>query len=239
MSATPKPPRPSRLGSLRCPAFAPVLPSSTPPGLPLFRGLLHVWAFTLAVPAGVVLGVMAGGGEARVAAAIFGGTVVTMFGLSALYHRFAWSPAAKRLLRRLDHLGIFGLIAGSYTAIGLIVLAGTGRIVVLLIVWTGVTVAVVTKFVWPDAPKWLSAVIAVALGWVGISLFPQLLDRAGVTSTALILAGGALYTLGALVYARRRPDPAPAYFGYHELFHALVVAAVGLQYSAVGSLVIR
>jgi hemolysin III len=182
---------------------------------------------------------MAGDAQARVAAAIFGGTVVTMFGLSALYHRFAWSPATKRLLRRFDHLGIFGLIAGTYTAVGLVVLGGTTRIVVLSIVWVGVAVATVMMFVWPEAPKWLSAVIGVALGWVGITVFPQLLDRAGVVPSVLILSGGALYTLGAVVYARRRPDPAPAYFGYHELFHALVVAAVGLQYSAVGSLVIR
>jgi hemolysin III len=217
----------------------PVLPTRTPPGLPAFRGLLHAWAFSLAIPAGVVLGVMAGGGRTRVAAAIFGGTVVTMFGLSALYHRFAWSPPTKRLLRKLDHLGIFGLIAGTYTAVGLVVLGGTGRIVVLSIVWAGAAVAIVTKFVWPEAPKWLSAAIGVILGWVGIALFPQLLHRAGVAPAVLIVTGGALYTLGALVYARRRPDPAPAYFGYHELFHALVVAAVGLQYSAVGSIVIR
>ena len=191
------------------------------------------------MPAGIVLGLTAGGGRARVAAAIFGGTVVAMFGLSALYHRFAWSPRAKRLLRNLDHLGIFGLIAGSYTAIGLVVLYGTGRIVVLSIVWAGVAVAIITKFLWTDAPKWLSAGIGVALGWVGISVFPELLHRAGITPSVLILTGGALYTLGAVVYARRRPDPAPAYFGYHELFHALVVAAVALHYSAVGSLVIR
>lgn len=216
-----------------------MLPGRTPPGLPALRGLLHAWAFSLAVPAGVTLGVMAGGGKARVAAAIFGGTVATMFGLSALYHRFTWSPAARRLLRKLDHLGIFGLIAGSYTAIGLVVLGGTDRVVVLTIVWAGVAAAIVTKFVWVEAPKWLSALIGIALGWVGISVFPQLLDRAGIGPSVLIVAAGALYTLGAIVYARRRPDPAPAVFGYHELFHTLVVAAVGLQYSAVGSLVIR
>jgi hemolysin III len=162
-----------------------------------------------------------------------------MFGLSALYHRFTWSPAARRLLRKLDHLGIFGLIAGSYTAVGLVVLSGTDRVVVLSIVWAGVAAAIVTKFVWVEAPKWLSTAIGIALGWVGIAVFPQFLHRAGVAPSVLIVAGGALYTLGAIVYARRRPDPAPAYFGYHELFHALVVAAVGLQYTAIGSLVVR
>ena len=109
----------------------------------------------------------------------------------------------------------------------------------LSIVWAGVAAAIVTKLVWVEAPKWLSAAIGIALGWVGISVLPQLFHRAGVVPSILILSGGALYTLGAIVYARRRPDPAPAYVGYHELFHAFVVVAVGLQYSAVGSLVIQ
>jgi hemolysin III len=198
-----------------------------------------MWAFYLAIPAGVVVGVMADGGRAHVAAAIFGGTVVTMFGASALYHRFAWSPRARLWLRRLDHLGIFGLIAGSYTAVGLLVLSGTSRIVVLVCVWTGVAVAVLMKAVWPAAPKWVSVVLGVATGWVGIVVFPQLLERGGVTPSTLIVVAGALYTIGAIVYARRRPDPAPTFFGYHEIFHALVVIAVGLQYGAFASLAFR
>ncbi len=214
-------------------------PATTPPGKPALRGLFHAWAFYLAIPAGVVLGALADGAKARVAAAIFGGTVVTMFGASALYHRFTWSPPVRRRLRRLDHCAIFALIAGSYTAFGLLVLDGTSRIVVLTIVWTGATVAIVAKLAWTDAPKWLSAAVGVALGWVGVSVFPELLHRGGLTPSILILCGGALYTLGAIVYTRRRPDPTPAVFGYHELFHALVVAAVGLQYAAVGWLVIR
>src|SRR5438067_7686829 len=135
----------STLGSARIHQmriFLPVLTRRTPPGLPAFRGLLHAWAFSLAIPAGVVLGVMAGGGRAHVAAAIFGGTVVTMFGASALYHRFVWSPQARVWLRRLDHFGIFGLIAGSYTAVGLLVLSGTSRLVVLICVWSGVAVTI-------------------------------------------------------------------------------------------------
>ncbi len=216
-----------------------MLPARTPPGLPTFRGLLHAWAFYLAIPAGVTLGLMADGPRARVAAGVFAGTVVIMFGVSALYHRFTWSQAARVRLRKLDHVGIFGLIAGTYTAFGLLVLDGTSRIVVLTIVWSGVAAAIVAKLVWPSAPKWLSAVVGVLLGWVGVSVFPQLLHRGGVAPSVLILVGGVLYTLGAIVYARRRPDPAPTKFGYHELFHALVVLAVCLQYSAVEWLVIR
>jgi hemolysin III len=191
----------------------------------------------LAIPGGVVLFVLAEGSKARVAAAVFGAAVAGMFGASGLYHRFSRTEAARRALRRLDQIGIFGLIAGSYTAVGLLVLGGTSRIVVLAIVWTGVVVGIVVKFVWAAAPKWVSATIGVSLGWVGIAVFPQLLHRGGITPTMLILAGGALYTLGAIVYVRRRPDPLPALFGYHEVFHVLVVAAVGLQYAAVASLV--
>jgi hemolysin III len=206
---------------------------------PVFRGLLHELAFYLAIPAGVTIGLLADGSKDHVAAAVFAGTVVAMFGASALYHRPDWSPGVRRWLRRIDYVGIFGLIAGTYTALGLLALQGASRIVVLSIVWAGAAVAIVAKFVWPSAPKWLSAAIGIVLGWVGVSVFPQLIDRAGLTPSMLLVGGGCAYTLGAVIYARRRPDPFPAVFGYHELFHALVVAAVGLQYAAVGSLVLR
>jgi hemolysin III len=199
--------------------------------------VLHEWAFYLAIPLGVVLGLFAETARARVAGAVFAGSVVAMFGASALYHRFAWSPATRSWLRRLDHVGIFGMIAGSYTSFGLLVLDGAWRIVVLAIVWSGTAVAVFTKVAWVNAPKWLSAAVGVALGWVGVVVFPQLLDQTGGGITALLLLGGICYTLGAVVYARRRPDPFPAVFGYHELFHALVIAAVVFQYTAVGFVV--
>jgi hemolysin III len=206
---------------------------------PAFRGLLHTWAFYLAVPAGVVLGLFADSTKRHLAAAIFAGAVVTMFGASALYHRPNWSPRARRWLRRFDHVGIFGLLAGTYTALGLLVLEGASRIVVLSVVWAGAAVAIVAKFVWVGAPKWLSAAVGIVLGWVGALVLPQLVHRAGLAPSLLLLGGGLAYTVGGVVYARRRPDPFPSVFGYHELFHALVVAAVGLQYAAVGSLVLR
>jgi hemolysin III len=161
-----------------------------------------------------------------------------MFGASALYHRITWSPARRRLMRRLDHAMVYGLIAGTYTPFGLLVLHGSWRIVVLAIVWSGAAAAVVLKLVWIDGPKWLGAVIGIALGWVGVVVSPQLIDAVGISGMGLLLGGGVAYTLGAIVYAIRRPDPLPAVFGYHEIFHALVVAAVGLQYSVVAFYVV-
>jgi hemolysin III len=217
----------------------PLSQSLSTPSKPVWRGVLHGWAFYLAIPAGVTVSLFADNQTARIAAAIFSGTVVVMFGASALYHRFTWSPGVRSWLRRLDHLGIFGLIAGTYTAYGLLVLDDNSRIVILAVVWSGAAAVVILKFAWVAAPKWISVVTGVLLGWVAVAVFPQLIHRGGLTPSMLTLGAGVLYTLGAIVYARRKPDPIPAVFGYHELFHALVVAAVGLQYAAVGSLVLR
>jgi hemolysin III len=133
---------------------------------------------------------------------------------------------------------VYGLIAGTYTPFGLLVLHGSWRIVVLAIVWTGAAAAVVLKLVWIDGPKWLGAVIGIALGWVGVVVSPQLVEAVGASGMGLLLGGGVAYTVGAVVYAIRKPDPIPAVFGYHEIFHALVVAAVGLQYSVVAFYVV-
>ena len=160
-----------------------------------------------------------------------------MFGASALYHRFTWSQPTRLWLRRLDHAGIFGLIAATYTPFGLLILNGAWQKAVLAVAWCGAALAVLTKLAWVAAPKWLSAVVGVALGWVGILVFPQILDRAGPATATLVLIGGLCYTVGAVVYARRKPDLLPRVFGYHELFHVLVVAAVALQYAAVALVV--
>jgi hemolysin III len=141
-------------------------------------------------------------------------------------------------MRRVDHAGIYALIAGTYTTFGLLVLRGEWRLVVLLIVWTGAGSALVLKFVWLDAPKWLSAALGVALGWVGVIVLPQLVSRIGAGGSVLVVAGGLAYTVGALVYALRRPNPFPATFGYHELFHALVIFAVACHYAAVAFFVL-
>jgi hemolysin III len=205
---------------------------------PRLRGVFHQYAFVVFVALGIVLTTLATGTTERVAAAVFGGSVAITFGVSALYHRVTWTPDARLVMRRLDHTAIFLLIAGTYTPYGLLVLDGAWRYSVLSVVWGGATLAVLQRFVWPRAPKWIAVVLGVSLGWVGVVAFPQLLDANGWTVAALLLAGGALYTLGAVVYALRRPDPVPMVFGYHEVFHALTIAAAASQYAAIALLVL-
>ena len=201
---------------------------------PRLRGVSHQWAFFVSVVLGTLLVLAAPGGEAKVASAIYAFSVAGLFGASALYHRIDWvSLSARRWMRRLDHSMIFVLIAGTYTPFALLVLHGTLATVILIVIWTGAAAGIVLKLFWIDAPKWLIAVIYVALGWVAVAAFPDMLHRLGVTPTAMVAAGGALYTLGAVVYARQRPDPAPKVFGYHEVFHALVIAAAALQYAVI------
>jgi hemolysin III len=200
---------------------------------PRFRGVSHRIAFFLALPLAAVLGLEVQTSAGRVAAIAFGTSVAAMFGASALYHTVDWPEARRRWMRRLDHAGIYALIAGSYTPVGLLVLRGNWRLVVLGIVWVGAALAIALKFLWLDAPKWLSAAIGIGLGWVAVVVFPQILDRVGIAGSLLVLAGGLAYTAGALVYALRRPDPFPTVFGYHEVFHALVIVAVAFQYSAI------
>jgi hemolysin III len=163
-----------------------------------------------------------------------------MLGTSTLYHRVRWKRTTARLwMRRADHAGIFLLIAGTYTPIGLISLHGAWRITILAIVWSGAAAAVALKLCWVAAPKWLSAVVGVALGWAGVAAMPQVLHHDGLTPVVLLAVGGLAYTAGALVYAFRRPDPYPAVFGYHELFHALTIGALACQYVAVAFFVVR
>ena len=200
---------------------------------PRFRGVSHRIAFFLTLPLAALLALEVDTTAGRVAAIAFGASVAAMFGASALYHTVTWPDAKRRWLRRLDHAGIYALIAGTYTPVGLLVLTGNWQLAVLGIVWVGAATAIALKFLWVDGPKWLSAAIGIALGWVAVVVFPQILDRVGIVGSLLVLAGGIAYTAGAVVYALRRPDPSPAVFGYHEVFHALVIVAVACQYSAI------
>ncbi len=206
---------------------------------PRLRGVLHQTAFFVALVVGALLVAYADGGRKSAVAAVFAGSVVAMLGASALYHRVTWSPRVRPWMRRLDHAGIYLLIAGTYTPVGLLTLRGVTREVVLAIVWSGAAAAIALKLVWVNAPKWLSAALGLALGWVGVAAMPQVAAHAGAAAVALLGAGGVAYTAGALVYARRRPDPVPGTFGYHEVFHALTLVAVACQYVAIAFFVVR
>ena len=201
---------------------------------PRLRGVFHQWAFFVSVAAGIALVVAAPAGRATLATAIYAASVVALFGVSALYHRITWASAAvRRWMRRLDHSMIFFLIAGTYTPFALLVLEGTLATAILVAVWGGAVSGIALNLVWSDAPKWVTALIYIVLGWVAIAVFPELTSQLGWTATALVGAGGVLYTFGAIVYALNRPDPVPSVFGYHEVFHVLVIAAAALQYAVV------
>jgi len=168
-----------------------------------------------------------------VSAVAYAVAVAFMFGVSGVYHRVTWSQRWRARVRRIDHAGVYLLIAGSYTPLGLLILDGSWRLAVLSVVWGGVALAILVKVVWIDAPKWLAAAIAITLGWVAVLVMPQVADAIGLTGCVLLVAGGLAYTAGGIVYATERPDPVPAVFGYHEVFHVLVILAVALQWTAI------
>ena len=207
---------------------------------PRLRGVSHQWAFFVSLLTGAALVATAPGGRATLAAAIYAVSVAGLFGASALYHRITWaSAAARRWMRRLDHSMIFVLIAGTYTPFALVALHGPLATAILVAVWAGAAAGVLMKLVWIDAPKWLVAATYVILGWVAVAAFPQLAGSLGITGMTMVAAGGVLYTAGAVIYALRRPDPVPAVFGYHEVFHVLVILAAALQYAVVAFFVLH
>ena len=200
---------------------------------PRLRGVSHQIAFFAAVPAAVAVTLTTPGGVARAAGASFALSVAAMFGVSSIFHRGSWTPAASRRLGRLDHAMIYALIAGTYAPIGLLVLHRGWRVPILATVWGCACLAALVKLVWARPPTWLAPAISVGLGWTAVLVLPQIIDRIGLFPALLLLAGGLAYTVGAVVYVRQRPNPAPATFGYHELFHALVIVAVACQYSTI------
>jgi hemolysin III len=205
---------------------------------PLLRGALHGVAFIASLGVGALLVVFSR--ESRVLpATVFACSAALMLGTSTLYHRVTWRPRARMWMRRADHAGIFLLIAGTYTPVALISLRGAWGITVLAVVWSGAVAATVSKFCWVDAPKWLSALLGLALGWIGVIVLPRFAHDEGIAPVILLAAGGLAYTAGALVYALKRPDPFPRVFGYHELFHALTIVALACQYVAVAFFVVR
>jgi hemolysin III len=204
---------------------------------PRLRGVFHELGFYAALGLGVAIVVTAEPGRARIAAAVFAGCVAICFGASALYHRPTWKPSVRAWLARLDHAGVYLLIAGTYTPFGLLVMSPGWAVPVLTIVWSGALIAIVLKLFWVRMPKWQAAAIGIALGWVSIAAFSQLL-KLGIAGVVLVVTGGLLYTAGAVVYACRRPSPVPHIFGYHELFHVLTLGAAGCQYAAIAFFVL-
>jgi hemolysin III len=205
---------------------------------PRLRGVLHAVAFVVSCLVGAVFVAYTPAGHGF-AAAVFAASASVMLGTSALYHRVTWSPGRRLWMRRADHAALFLLIAGTYTPVALIDLHGTLRTAVLTIVWVGAGVATITKMCWVRAPKWLSAAIGLGLGWLAVAALPQLVHSESFAALFLLAAGGIAYTAGAVVYAFRRPDPLPRVFGYHELFHALTILALGCQYIAIAVFIVR
>jgi hemolysin III len=201
---------------------------------PRLRGVSHEWAFFVSLFLGAGLIIAAETPRATLAVAIYAVSLSALFGTSALYHRVNWRrPNARRWMRRLDHSMIFLLIAGTYTPFALLVLHGTLASAILVAVWAAALAGTIVQMIWIEAPKWVTAIIYLSMGWVAIVAFPQLWQELGVGGSLLVAAGGLLYTVGAVVYATQRPDPNPAVFGYHEIFHLFVIVAAAAQFAAI------
>jgi hemolysin III len=209
------------------------------PVKPALRGVLHQLGFAFALAAAPAVIVGADGTYRTFAAAVFAISVLICLGTSALYHRVTWTPRARLRMRRADHAGVYLLIAGTYTPVSLFALKGAWRPTILAVVWGGALIAIALKFAWVEAPKRLAVAIGICLGWVAIVALPQLVAHLHPAAVILLVAGGLAYTAGAVVYACRRPNPRPAVFGYHELFHALTIVAIGCQYVAIAFFVVR
>jgi hemolysin III len=205
---------------------------------PRFRGVAHLGAFLAAVPVGVLLVLHARSGVAQVGAAVFAASVTFMLGSSSLFHRRRWTAERMRWIGLLDHAAIYVLIAGTYTPFALLVLHPAWRLPILAIAWGGALAATLRKLFRPHAPAWVAAATCVALGWVSVIVMPQIIESIKLGPSSLLAAGGIAYTAGALVYVRRKPDPFPDSFGYHEVFHALVIAAVACQYTTIAFFVL-
>jgi hemolysin III len=200
---------------------------------PRLRGVSHEYAFFISVGCGVALILAASDGRARVAAIIYAVAVSALLGTSALYHRVTWRPTARRWMRRLDHSMIFVMIAGTYTPVALLALKGALANTILIVLWCGAFGGVIFKLLWIDAPKWLFATVYALLGLVTAAVFGELPAAIGWLGVSGLAVGGLLYLIGAVVYASGRPNPWPKVFGYHEVFHALVLVAAGLQYAVI------
>jgi hemolysin III len=214
------------------------LPSMESAPKPRFRGRLHQAAFVVSIPAGFGLVAAAPSTGARVAALVFALSLIALFGTSAAYHRLPWTVRGQRWMKRLDHSMIFVLIAGTYTPFSLLVLPWPWSVVILSIAWGGAAVGILLKMIRVDGLGAFTGALYVALGWLAVIVLPQIVRGLSGPAIGLLLSGGVLYTTGALVFARRRPDPRPAVFGYHEVWHSLVIAGTMCHYALIFLIVV-
>ena len=203
------------------------------PPKPRFRGRIHQVAFFASIPAGVILVLLANGPMATAVAALYAVSLAAVFGSSAAYHRGRWTDRARRWMKRLDHSMIFVLIAASYTPIAVLVLGGTWEAVLLSLAWVGAVAGVTLKMAQPDGHHVIGGILYMALGWLAVIALPQLFTQLTTAEVVLMVTGGLLYTAGAIVFATKRPDPAPSTFGYHEIWHAFMVAAACCHYAMI------
>lgn len=200
---------------------------------PLLRGVLHAVAAALAGAGAAVLLVVAASPRAYVGAAVFALSLALLYATSATYHRVTWRPALRRVVKRIDHAMIFVLIAGTYTPFCLLVLSDAWGITMLSVVWGVAGAGMLLKVAWPEAPRWVGVPLYLVVGWLAVIAAPQLLERLSGVPIAMLLTGGVLYSLGGVLYAIEWPNPWPRVFGYHEVFHALVVAGSAVHYALV------
>ncbi len=209
------------------------------PPRPLLRGAFHLAAALLA-PFGLVLLLLrADSPRAYVGAAIFGGSLIACFTVSATYHMLPWSDLGRNIMKRFDHAMIFALIAGTYTPFCLLVLDNSWGIPILAVVWSLAGIGMLVKLAWPSAPRWLSVGAYLAVGWLAVVASVPIVSGLALAPLLLLIAGGLMYSVGALIYATRRPDPFPRVFGYHEIFHVLVVGAGSIHFSLVAVYLMR
>ena len=207
--------------------------SATMPLKPKLRGWFHAGTFPLALAAGIVLICLAPTTTAVVAVTIFAITSWLLFGVSGVYHRGTWGPKWAAILRRMDHTNIFLIIAGTYTPLSVILLPHDSAIVLLTLVWSGALIGIGMRVFWLSAPRWVYVPCYLALGWAAVFYLPSFLHYGGVAVLSLIAAGGILYSVGAIVYGMKRPNPSPRWFGFHEIFHIFTIAAFTCHYIAI------
>ena len=210
--------------------YGPLRHDETPP---TWRGLVHAWAFFCSLPAGLLLVLVADRAIARIAVGIYALSLVAVFGASAAYHRLGRTPTARRRLRRLDHSMIYTLIAGTYTPVCLLRLPRSWGIAMLAVMWGAAAVGILVKATGSERLIPFGNALYIVMGWAVVVALPVMIDRVSPTALVLMAIGGVLYTAGAVVLLRRRPDPLPAVFGFHEIWHACTVLAAGVHFAMV------